>query len=73
MFEVLVYDCTHFCYHVRPNKDQKWYRQTHGSTDLKYSVHIQFHFESNMGGIPPDYTSSHCCVKQKSAEKSTNE
>ena len=40
-------------------------KQTLGATDLIYGMYIQLDFGSNMGGIPPGYTSSHWCVKKK--------
>ena len=39
-------------------------KQTLGVTDLIYGMYIQLDFGSNMGGIPPDYTSSHWCEKK---------
>ena len=44
-------------------------RQTFGATDLKDGMHTQLDFGINMGEIPPGYTSSHLCVKQRSAKK----
>ena len=44
-------------------------KQTFGATDLIYGMYTQLHFGSNMGGIPPGYTSSHWCVNRKSATK----
>ena len=46
-------------------------RQTLGATDLIHGMHTQLDFWSNMGGIPPGYTSSNLCVKQKCAERRT--
>ena len=44
-------------------------RQILGATNLKHGMHTQLDFGSNMGRIPPVYTSSHWCVKQNSAQK----
>ena len=44
-------------------------RQTLGATHLIYGMHIQLDFESNIGWIPPGYTSSHWCVKRKVSKK----
>ena len=44
-------------------------RQTFGAIYLNHGMHTQLDFESNMGGIPPGYTSSHWCVKLKSVKK----
>ena len=36
-------------------------RQTYGGTDLKFGMHTQLDSGSNMGWVPPGYTSfSHC-------------
>ena len=45
-------------------KNGTWAKQTLGATDLIYGMYTQFDFGSNMGGIPPGYTSSHWCVKK---------
>ena len=73
MFQVHVYNYTHFCFHVTPKKGQKWYfgQKTLGATYLKHGMHTQLVFGSNMGGIPPGCTSSHCCVKRKVPQKKT--
>ena len=39
-------------------------KQTLGATDSIYGMYAQLDFGSNMGGIPPGYTSSHWCVKK---------
>ena len=52
-------------------KNGTFARQIFGSTDLKHGMHKQLDFQSNMAGIPPGYTFSHWCVKQKS-KKQTN-
>ena len=39
-------------------------KQTLGAIDLVYGMYTQLDFGSNMGGIPPGYTSSHWCVKK---------
>ena len=38
-------------------------RQIFGVTDMNHGMYTQLDFESNMGGIPLDYTCSHWCVK----------
>ena len=40
-------------------------KQTLEVTDLIYGTYTQLEFGSNMGGIPPGYTSSHWYVKKK--------
>ena len=47
-------------------------RQSFRLTALNHCMHT-LDFESNMGGIPPDYTSSHWCAKRKSAKKRKKE
>ena len=44
-------------------------RQILGETELIHGIHTQLDFRSNMGRIPPGYTSSHWCVKQKKNAK----
>ena len=48
-------DHTHFCFHIR----SKLYfgQQTLGTTELIYGMNTQLDFGSNMGEIPPGYTS----------------
>ena len=54
-----------FVFMSGPKKDKNGAlaRQTLGVTYLKHGTHTQIDFGSNMGGIPPGYTSSHLCVK----------
>ena len=40
-------------------KNGTFAKQTLGVTDLIYDMYTQLDFDSNMGGIPPGYTSSH--------------
>ena len=40
-------------------------KQILGAINLIYGMYTQVDFRSNMGGIPPGYTSSHWCVKKK--------
>ena len=44
-------------------------RQILGVTDLKYGMHTQLNFGSNISRIPPGSASIHWCVKQKSDRK----
>ena len=46
-------------------------KQTLGATDLIYGMYTQLNFGSNMGEIPPGYTSSHWCVKKKQLSNNT--
>ena len=39
-------------------------KQTLGATDLIFGMYTQLDFGSNMGGIPPGYTSFHWCAKK---------
>ena len=70
-----VYDHTHFCSisGQKKAKNGTLARQALGATDLKHGMHTQLDFGSKMGGIPPGHTSSHWCVKPKSANKRTYE
>ena len=66
-----IYDHTHLVLMSGPKKVKNgtWARQALGATDVKHGMHTQLDFGSNMGGIPPGYTSSHRWVKRKSAKK----
>ena len=69
MFQLHVYDHTISVFMSGPKKAKNGTlaRQTLGTTHLIHGVHTRLW--EYMGRIPPGYTSSHWCVKQKKSQK----
>ena len=55
-----------FIYGPKEAKNGTLAKQTLAATDLIYGMSTQLDYGSNVGGIPPGYTSSHWYVKKNS-------